>query len=147
MLPLLISSALFGTTSLILAIVVFIFARSKANRLWALFNFFIAWWGYGLVMVCLSRNDEATAQFWWKLATYGGLYLSVVFVHFAMEFTGSRNKRALIFLYIQASVIEILYLSKLLNYKLAYLYGSFYYPMAVDATYHIVTLSCTAPSI
>ena len=138
--PLFISSLLFAATSLALAIVVPFLGRKKVHRLWALFNFFVAWWGFGLVMICLSKN-ASDADFWSKCATAGGLMIPVLFCHFAVTFSERKSKWFLLFSYIQAPVVAFLYSTGRIKHQVVYLFNSFYYIRAVDSSYHLITLS------
>ena len=98
-----VSSLLLATCAFGLALIILKFGRAKVHKLWTLFHFSIFVWATGVFLVSLSPN-QPIAIGWWKFAHIGGLFISVFFYHTVYVFCNLKNKKILIFLYLQALI-------------------------------------------
>ena len=138
--PLFISSVLFGTTSLSLAIVVPFFGKKDIHKIWSFFNFLVAWWGFSLALICLAGPDKEKAKYLWVVANSGGLFIAVFFYHFVALFCEYKKKPFLIFTYLQGCLFLLLTIFGKLNFSLTYVYGSFYYARVKSPLYLLETM-------
>jgi len=119
-----ISGMFLGTTSLLLAIFIIKFGslRNTLHNTLMMLNVAITIWGFGCMMVGLSK-DPNTALFWWKIAHIGGLYVSVLMLHSALIFTEVKRRAALFFSYGVATVFQIFSAANLLQVKMSYVFN------------------------
>jgi len=98
--PFALSGLLIGISSLFFGIFVYPKGReNRANRLWALFCFSVAIWGFGGYKVGLSV-DLPAALFWWRITYIGIIFIPVLFYHFVYMFLGLKKKKLLYLIYL-----------------------------------------------
>lgn len=84
---------LYGLSNLIgavtnLAIALFVYVksnRSKLSKVWALFTFCVAIYGFGAYMAVTAQNYDY-AFFWWQVSYVGVILLPALFLHFVFSF-------------------------------------------------------------
>jgi len=98
--PFAISALLTGLTSLFLGIFVLFKSRgSKINKIWSVFCFSVAIWGFGSLKVALTL-DAVQALFWWKVTYIGIIFIPIFYHHFVHEFLKIKSKILLYSFYI-----------------------------------------------
>ncbi|HCX28100.1 MAG TPA: hypothetical protein DHI91_03100, partial [Candidatus Portnoybacteria bacterium] len=98
--PFSLSGILIGISSFFLGI--FIFWKSqhnKVNRIWSIFCFFVAIFGFGSFAVG-STLDPDKGLFWWKIAYIGIIFIPVLYYHFVSAFLQLKSKIFLYLLYL-----------------------------------------------
>ena len=93
------SGLLIGIFCLLFGIFVYWKGRQiKSNKLWAIFCFSTAIWGFGGYKIGLIR-DPSEALFWWRLTYIGIIFIPVLFYHFVYLFLGFKRKTLLYLFY------------------------------------------------
>ncbi len=100
--------------------------RSNVNRLWSLFTFLVAIWGFG-VLKFASANTAEEALFWWRAAYFGVILIPVVFMHFVYVFVAKKNYWLIFTSYILGLFFIIANFSGVLIKHVAWVFNSFYY--------------------
>ncbi|MBI3252910.1 MAG: hypothetical protein HYZ52_06340 [Candidatus Omnitrophica bacterium] len=99
------TSFLCGVASMGLAVFGLIVGRTKAQRLFMVFNAAVAIWGFGN-FVAGSSETSAGAVIGWRSAYIGGFFLSAIFCHLTQVFFEIRNRKILFIAYLQAIVFS-----------------------------------------
>ena len=101
------SGLILGITSIVLVAILVAYGKSKAHRLWMLFNLSLAWWGVGVFFMGKCTNPAQTL-FVTKIAYVGVIFISIFFYHFSTVFSGVNRKGWLVLAYIQGIFFSIL---------------------------------------
>jgi len=122
-----IAGLILGITSSCLALIVFLYGRTKLHRIWAFFNIAVAIWGFGCFMVGQAGN-AAAALVTWKFAHIGGIFVGVLFYQMVCEFCELNRRRSIVAAYAVGIVFLFLNLATdLLINKIRYVFNSLYY--------------------
>lgn len=129
-----------GLTTLSLAVLIFRFGNLKNNthRTLFLLNIALVIWGFGCMMVGLSK-DPASSLFWWKIAHIGGVFTVCFILENVLATTETNRKWFLILAYAQAILFQIFSAFDLLQVKMLYVFNSFYYIVPDGIVYPIFT--------
>ena len=87
-----------GITCSILALFLLLQGKTKLHRIWALFNFVVAIWGFGCFIVGIA-STESDALFGWRFAHVGGLFISIFFYQMICELCDLKRKKSIITAY------------------------------------------------
>ena len=80
------SGLLIGITSIAFGILVYARnTKNPLNRVWGLFGFSVAIWGFGVYAFSQAHNPE-TAILWWRITHIGVIFIPVFFLHFVYLF-------------------------------------------------------------
>ncbi len=101
------TSLLCGLFSFGLAIFAGITGKSKAQKLFAAFNSAVALWGFGNFLAGISKTPE-TALLSWRVAYFGGFFISTFFYHLVLDFFEIKNKNILWFAYLHSIIFSAL---------------------------------------
>ena len=138
------SGLLTGISSLVFGIYVYLKnRRNKANKLFAIFTFAVAVWGFGGWKIGLIPYGEADlALLWWRITHIGVIFIPIFFLHFVYQWLEIKEKLIIFFSYFQGIFFLGLNLYDLLiNIKpstglfineMSWLFNSFYW----DTHYH-----------
>jgi len=103
------------------------YAENKAHRLWAFFNCAVAIWSFATFMVGISKKPEQ-ALFYWKIAYFGVIFISILFYHFVCAYYELNKKIFLIILYLQGLIYtSITLFTNLLINNIYLAFNSIYY--------------------
>ncbi len=105
--PFVFTSFLCGLTSLGLAVFGMVVGNTKAQKLFVGFNTTVAMWGFGNFLAGIS-NTSHIAVLGWKLAYFGGFFISTFFCHMVQVFFGIKNNKILALAYLQSFVFSLL---------------------------------------
>ena len=95
-----VSGLLTGIFCLLFGIFVYLKGRqNKSNKLWAIFCFSVAVWGFGGYKIGLIKNPSE-ALFWWRITYVGIIFIPVLFYHFVYQFLGFKKKTLLYLIYL-----------------------------------------------
>jgi len=94
-------------TSVVLVLILFIYGKLRLHKIFALFNFAVAWWGIGAFFIGRSTNANLTLSLF-KIAHLGIIFIAVFFYHFSCILVGINRKRMIIFAYIQGFLFSFL---------------------------------------
>ena len=115
-----------GTSCALLAVVAFLFGRTRMHRILLLFNVACALWGFGLFFVGVAHT-EARAVFGWRMAHAGSFFIAPLFFHLVSVFSGKENKNLLFFGYVQAILFTILGIgTDAVFHKTRHVYGLYF---------------------
>ncbi|MBL7155034.1 MAG: GAF domain-containing protein [Candidatus Portnoybacteria bacterium] len=93
------SGLLIGIFCLLFGIFVYWKGRqNKSNKLWAIFCFSTAAWGFGGYKIGLIK-DPLEALFWWRVTYVGIIFIPVLFYHFVYLFLGLKKRKLLYLIY------------------------------------------------
>ncbi len=132
-----VSGLIVGLTSIILALILILYGKSKLHRIFALFNFAVAWWGIAAFFIGKS-TDAGQTLLLFKIAHIGIIFIAVFFYHFSCIFAGINRKFLISFAYYQGIFFSLLaifdlvpFISKVEKIKdsLFYLQSSGVYPI------------------
>ena len=113
-----------------LALFILKFAKAKLHYLWAAFNIVVALWGFGTFLAGISKTSEQ-AIFNWKLTYLPCTFIAIVFYHFICHFCCLKQRRMLIFFYLQGIIfLPLIFFSNNFVNSTDYLYNSIYYHKA-----------------
>jgi len=121
------SGLLIGVTSVAMGI--FVYAkntRNKINRLWAIFSYSVAFWGFGAFEIGITK-EASVALLWWKIAHVGVIFIPVLFIHFVFAFLEKKEKWPIIVGYVIGTFFLIANLSGYLIKNVVWVFASFYY--------------------
>jgi signal transduction histidine kinase len=119
-----------GVACLLLALLVFGYAKQIVHRVWAIFNIVVGIWGLGTFFVGISKSYEQ-ALISWKFSYSGGILIAVLFYHVVCSFCKLERRKLILFAYIQGFFFVLINIStNLFIYPLEYLFDSFYYNKA-----------------
>lgn len=130
-----ISSAVFGSTSFLLGVLVPFFGKKDIHKIVSLFNILVSMWGLSLFMLSISGNSLEKARYWWNAGNAVGLLLAPVFCHFVITLC-RHPRKSLWFVYSCSAAYFILTIFGAMDFNLRYVFDSFYYPTAHDLLYH-----------
>ena len=116
---------------LVLSLIISYFAKTKAQKIWAIFNLVVALWGLGTYFAGISNSTE-NALAAWKWTYVFATFISVIFYHLTHSFCELTNHRFLIFSYLQGALFTLLILfSNLFINSITVIYQSIYYHNAL----------------
>ena len=131
------SGLLIGISSLVFGAYVYLKnRRSKANKLFAIFTFAVAVWGFGGLKIGLIPYGEAeSALLWWRLTHIGVIFIPIFFLHFIYTWLGIKRRLILLFGYFQGffflgvNLYDLFFNSSigLFINKITWLFDSFYW--------------------
>ncbi|MDO8260135.1 MAG: ATP-binding protein [Candidatus Magasanikbacteria bacterium] len=121
-----------GVTSLILGF--FVLSKSRndnVKKIWGIFCFSVAIWGFGGLAVSLAQNVEQ-GLFWWKITYLGIIFIPSLFYHFVFHFLELKNRFYLYLFYFFSFFFSILEWTPWANYffglkNIAFLFDSLYW--------------------
>lgn len=90
------------TSLLIGALVLFKNYKSKINRVFALWVFFVALWSIAYIFWPLARTKE-DCLFWFRMHHIGAILIPAGFFHFIVSFVGLNKRKQIILAYLIAS--------------------------------------------
>jgi len=128
---------------LVLGIFIFVIAKTKIHRIWAIFNLSCFTWAIGTFFVAISDSPR-NAEFWWRCAYGLGAFVPYMFYRFNHAFCELEKARALKIIFITSLVFipANLFFPSFIN-ELAYVFDSFYYNKAT-LHYNIFMIYLTA---
>ena len=97
--PLAISLLMTSLTSAFVAILLFIFGKTKLHRLWVIFKLAISWWSFFIFMAVTAIDPHKTYYFW-QLAHTVGIYVAVLYFQIVDTFCNLNYRKALIIAYL-----------------------------------------------
>ncbi|MEW6408777.1 MAG: ATP-binding protein, partial [Nitrospirota bacterium] len=121
---------------MLLALVIFIYGKTRLHRIWALFNLAVSLWGFGALLVG-KATIPSSAIISWRLAHIGVILIPVFFYHTICIFSDIEVKRRnfIIFAYLQGLFFLFLNLTDLFIAKVRFAFNSFYYVQAPGLFY------------
>ena len=131
---------IFFTGVSIVLITLFFGRKSLLFRLWILFNISVAIWGGGAFFLSYV-SMESTAILVSKVSLVGVIFIPVLFFHIACVLSESYSKKAIILVYSQGLIATLADIGNAFTTKIQYAFDTFYYPVAVGFTYHVLYLS------
>jgi signal transduction histidine kinase len=105
------------------------FGKVKSHRLWAIFNLTIAVWA-SFVVFATTTDDPARSFFLWKFSHSIGIFIAVLFFHFASTYCDRPHPHMIKLAYLYGLAYSI---PNLLGYQyqgVEYLFNSMYYLIA-----------------
>ncbi len=93
-----ISGLLTGITSLLLGIFVFLKRKNNVHKIWSVFCFSVAVWGFGGYKLGMIQ-DLYQGFIWWKITYIGIIFIPVFFYHFVYLFLKLQKSKFLYFSY------------------------------------------------
>jgi signal transduction histidine kinase len=106
------------------------------NRLWAYFNFAMAFWGLGAYKVA-TAHDPQSALLWMKIGHIGVITIPVFFLHFSCRFFEKINKIVIIAAYLSTVFFLVVLLSNSFISSMKFIFHSFYYTTSPSLIYSI----------
>jgi signal transduction histidine kinase len=101
--------------------------KSELHGIWAIFNIAVGIWGFGALLVSISKDKES-AFLYWKLAHVGIIFIPILYFHVSVVFCNLLNKKILFLLYVIFSLFLLSNISNMLFQKnLRFVFSSFYY--------------------
>lgn len=136
-------------TCVLLAILVIKFGNIKnpLHTTLILLNIAISIWGFGYMMVGISKANASQAALWWRIAHVGGLYIPVLVLHNTLIFNKIKKKTFLIFAYFQATVFQVFSAINLMDSNLTYVVDSYYKLTSVGIIYPLGCLAWWSVSL
>lgn len=121
-----------GVTSLILGF--FVLSKSRndnVKKIWGIFCFSVAIWGFGGLAVSLAQN-VVQGLFWWKITYLGIIFIPSLFYHFVFHFLEFKNRFYLYLFYFFSFFFSILEWTPWADYffgikNIAFLFNSLYW--------------------
>lgn len=121
------SGILIGITSASLGVLVFAHNRnSPVNRVWALFAFAVAVWGFGGWAVSKAQSAD-DALIWWRVTHIGVILIPAVFTHFVHIFLAMPRRRAIYGAYLVSAAFLVANATPYFISHMRYVFGEFYY--------------------
>ena len=142
------TSFLCGLTSFGLAIFGLIVGKTKAQKLFIVFNLSVGLWGLGNFLAGISTTPEK-ALMAWRLAYFGGFFISTLFCHMVYVFFEIKNQKILSLSYLQSflfSAIMITHPEALINHTrtaFGVYYNAITAPMAIAILLFILIVVAT----
>ncbi len=130
-------SGLLITLTCLVVIIISFRGKSYLQRLWGVFNVFVAVWGLGgyLVTKCSSPEKALLA---WRIAHLGVIFIPITFYHVVCIFTRKKNNVTLFLMYFIGLIISIINLfTPYFISRVEYLFGSIFYAKADFLIYHL----------
>ncbi len=127
--PFAFAGLLLGFTCLVVTIILVKFGKSHIHRTWALFNIAVAVWGIGAFLIG-TATDITKAEFYWKLAHVGIIFIPVFLFHVIYILCDLNQKKLLFSVYFLASIFLLLNLfapKGVFTSDLYFAFSSFYY--------------------
>src|SRR3989344_8002284 len=120
------SGFLIGTTSTIMALLVFLIGRTRLHYIWGLFCISVAIWGWGAYKIAHTL-DPNYADFLYRITYIGVIFIPIIFLHFMFEFLGKKNRNILFLSYLIGFVFLIInFTSKLLIADMRLVFNQFH---------------------
>ena len=142
------TSLLCGFSSLALAVFTLVVGKTKAQRLFTVFNAAVSVWGFGNFAAGIAERPEA-AMFAWRIAYLGGVYISTLFCHLVLKFFEISRKRLLLLAYLHSilfTLIIILFPQRIIHYT-RFVHGIHYnaitIPMAFAISAYLIIVGIT----
>ena len=121
------SGLLTGISCTVMAGLVYLTNRTqRANQLWAVFCLAVSVWGFGALLIGLTR-DADVALVWWRVANLGAVLIPVLFYHFVAVFTGAPRRKNLRVCYVITALFAIADLTPWFVAHVRYAFNEFYY--------------------
>ncbi|MBI2495236.1 MAG: GAF domain-containing protein, partial [Candidatus Omnitrophica bacterium] len=99
---------------------------SRVSRLWAVFCLTVSLWGFGALLIGLSR-DPQDALIWWRAVHVGIILIPALFYHFVVRFVGLRRPKTLTFVYVVSGAFLLANATPLFIAEVRQVFGQFYY--------------------
>lgn len=126
--PFLLSGIFTGVTTLAFGLFVFLHdPKRKLYRLWLLFTFSVAIWGFSSVFIAISQDENFSVFLWRFSVGFGVVWIPVFFLHFVYEFCGVAKRNLLLIVYPVNCLFALLSFHKDFFVKGRYVFNSFYY--------------------
>lgn len=101
------SGLLVGLACTSMAVVVFLkSAKNFTNTLWAIFCLIVAIWGFGSLLIGLSKNADQSLLYW-RLTYLGVTLIPPLYYHFVNVFLNKASKKDVISIYVLGLVFLI----------------------------------------
>ena len=94
-------------TSSILVLILFVYGKLRIHKVFALFNFAVAWWGLGAFLIGRSSNPVLSLTLF-KIAHLGIIFIAVFFYHFSTLLVNINRKKTIIFAYFQGILFSFI---------------------------------------
>ncbi|MBN1462098.1 MAG: hypothetical protein JW922_00290, partial [Paludibacteraceae bacterium] len=125
--PFALSGLLTGITSFAMGVFVYFKnPKNKVNRLWSLFTFSVAIWGFGAFKIGITKQPDQ-ALIWWKVAHIGVILIPVLFIHFINTFLARKEKWLVLSVYVLGAFFLIANFTGILIKNVRLTFDSFYY--------------------
>lgn len=135
-----ISGIITGVTSILLSLIVLGHNyKNPLSRLWALFSFLVAIWGFGVYEIAKTQSPE-WALFWWRITHLGVILIPVISIHFTFIFLDIKKKWILRFVYGIGVFFLVLNTTPYFIANVRYVFNSFYYDSPPTNLYLLFTL-------
>lgn len=136
-----ISGLCIGLINLGLAILILFSGKSKLHKIWALVNFSISFWGFGMFISGYARNHDV-AFVGWRMFNVAIVLIAVLYYHVVYLFCKLRSKKFLTYAYLQGIFFIILAActNLLFGDRLVFSFNQFYYFRA-SIFHHILMLN------
>ena len=135
-----ISGIITGITSLLLSLIVLGHNyKNPLSRLWALFAFLVAIWGFGVYEIARTQSPE-WALFWWRITHIGVILIPVISIHFTFLFLGIKKRWMVRLMYGVGIFFLILNTTPYFIANVRYVFNSFYYDSSPTNLYLLFTL-------
>jgi len=125
-------SGLFAcVSSFIFGIFSWIKGKKFLNKIWAIFNFSVAIWGFGAFKFSTTLDQNAVF-FWLRVGHIGVIFIPVLFLHFVFEFLEMKVRKIIYSIYALGLIFSILNVTdwlgvtKIFIVNLRYVFDSFY---------------------
>ena len=117
-----------GLSSLIFGLFVLFHNSSRnLNRIWCIFTFTVATWGFGAFGIALAKTPEY-GYFFWKVAFGVGVtWIPVFFFHFVYIFCQLKQRAVLWGSYLLGAIFSALAFTPYFFSGVRYIFDSFYY--------------------
>lgn len=114
-------------TSVLMAVTFFTVAKSREQKLWAVFCVSVALWGLGAFLAGTATNPMQ-ALWSWKIGYLGVLFIPPLFLHFVLVFLQKKARWAVIFSYaLSGGFFLSMLFSNTFFSEVRFVFGSFYY--------------------
>ncbi|MDD5005580.1 MAG: ATP-binding protein [Candidatus Omnitrophica bacterium] len=124
--PFAISNLLIVLTCFPLAIVIFIYGKTKLSKIYCLHVISLGVWGFGAFFAS-SIIVSNISYIWWLIAYSGVIIIPVFFLHVVCILSNRLKNPLLLFSYIQAIVFLVLNFMGLIFKENKFMFNSFYY--------------------
>ena len=114
---------------LCLGLAVFISSRAKnvIQRIWAVFNIILCFWGIVIFFIGVERNSQVVYLFW-KAFLILLAFIFITFYHLVYAYCKNQNKAFLIFAYFQGIIFSLLIVgTNVFGNSVTFLFHQFYY--------------------
>ncbi|NQT07185.1 MAG: ATP-binding protein [Candidatus Omnitrophica bacterium] len=127
--PYSISGIILVVTCSILVLLIIIYGKTKAHRLWALFNVSVGIWGVGTILTG-QAGTETIAFIGWRCGFAGVIFIPILFYHVVSSFCQLERRKVISFAYLQGFLFFFLNTTDSFVKDLRFIFDSIYYPIA-----------------